>query len=61
MFDTLPSKLRLRFGNDPAEFLSFVEDPANDQEMIDLGLKPKPPLPEINGSSLEPDSVQKRL
>lgn len=60
MFDTLPSKLRLRFANDPAEFLSFVENPANEQEMIDLGLKAKPPLPEINGSSVEPDTVQKK-
>jgi len=37
-FDQLPAKVRARFGNDPAQFLDFIHDPANQQEMIDLGL-----------------------
>jgi len=37
-FEGLPSKLRLRFKNDPAEFLSFCEDPNNRSEAALLGL-----------------------
>lgn len=52
-FATLPSKLRARFENDPAQFLAFMEDPANQDEIIKLGLAtdsrppapPEPPTP----------------
>lgn len=44
-FASLPSKLRTRFGNDPAEFLAFVSDPANADELVELGLATKPPAP----------------
>lgn len=37
-FATLPSKLRARFNNDPGEFLAFMDDPANQDEAIRLGL-----------------------
>lgn len=37
-FDALSSKLRSRFGNDPSEFLAFVNDPKNAEEMVSLGL-----------------------
>lgn len=37
-FDSLPSKLRARFANDPAEFLAFVENPNNREEAKKLGL-----------------------
>lgn len=37
-FDTLPSNLRNRFTNDPAQFLDFVQNPANAEELISLGL-----------------------
>lgn len=44
-FDSLPSNLRLKFGNDPAQFLTFVGDPSNYDEMVSLGLaKAKPPV-----------------
>lgn len=43
-FMTLPSKIRSRFGNDPAEFLSFAHDPANRAEMSALGLLNPPPV-----------------
>lgn len=46
MFASVPAKIRARFGNDPAEFLSFVEDPANIEELRQLGLaKPAPAAP----------------
>lgn len=37
-FSTLPAKVRNRFGNDPAEFLAFMADPANQDEAIKMGL-----------------------
>lgn len=38
MFMELPSGMRNRFHNDPAEFLQFVHDPANKDEMAKLGI-----------------------
>ena len=38
MFDTVPAKLRARFGNDPAAFLEFVQDPENADQLVELGL-----------------------
>lgn len=49
-FDALPAKIRERFDNDPAEFLDFFNDPANGQEMIDLGLAEKPKLGSVSDS-----------
>ncbi|WNK13740.1 MAG: internal scaffolding protein [Microvirus sp.] len=37
-FSDLPAELRARFGNDPAQLLAFVEDPANLEEGVKLGL-----------------------
>ena len=37
-FQALPSKIRERFENDPARFLAFMENPKNQDEMIELGL-----------------------
>lgn len=37
-FDKLPSQLRNRFRNNPAELLQFMDDPDNRKEAIDLGL-----------------------
>ncbi|QCQ84588.1 internal scaffolding protein [Blackfly microvirus SF02] len=44
-FMTLPSKLRARFDNEPSQFLSFVTNPANADELRKLGLANK--IPEI--------------
>lgn len=44
-FATLPSHVRARFGNDPSQFLGFMADPANAEEMIRLGLATKPTPP----------------
>lgn len=38
LFDSLPSSLRTRFANDPAQFLAYVADEANRPEMLKLGL-----------------------
>lgn len=43
-FATLPSKVRERFQNNPAGFLAFVQDPANKDELVKLGLT-KPVAP----------------
>ncbi|QXP07881.1 MAG: internal scaffolding protein [Arizlama microvirus] len=37
-FMQLPATLRARFGNDPAQFVSFCSNPANKDELISLGL-----------------------
>lgn len=47
-FESLPSGLRNRFGNDPKNFLAFCSDPANKKEMGELGL-----LKEAAGDPLE--------
>jgi phage internal scaffolding protein len=37
-FMSLPAELRARFSNDPGEFISFVENPDNKEELGKLGL-----------------------
>ena len=37
-FESLPSSIRRRFNNDPAELVKFLEDPANREEAEKLGL-----------------------
>lgn len=44
-FMTLPSKVRARFGNDPAEFLAFTHDDKNREELLAMGLINPPPPP----------------
>ncbi len=48
MFAELPSPVRKRFNNNPAEFLQFVNDPENHEKLKDLVNPPKTPekLPE---------------
>ncbi len=41
-FATLPSSIRNRFNNEPAEFLAFVQDEDNMEEMEEMGLIDKP-------------------
>ncbi len=38
MFSDLPSSIRNKFGNDPAAFLDFAQDPDNADAMAELGL-----------------------
>lgn len=59
MFDALPAKLREHFGQDPGVFLDFVADPANLDEMKQLGLvRPEPvdPPGAPEGGAAEPPS-----
>ncbi len=44
-FAALPSRVRKRFNNDPAELMAFVMDEANREEAISLGLIEKPEEP----------------
>lgn len=41
VFGALPAKVRSRFQNDPAEFLDFVGNPNNGDELVALGLATK--------------------
>lgn len=44
-FMSYPADVRGRFDNDPAKFCAFVEDPANKDECIRLGILAKDPVP----------------
>ena len=44
-FQSLPSKIRQRFQNDPGQFLDFVQSEENREEAISLGL-----LPAVDGA-----------
>lgn len=47
-FESLPSALRARFDNSPAQFAQFVTDPANLEEGRKLGIfDPAPEAPEV--------------
>lgn len=57
-FMTIPGELRRRFNHDPAEFLAFVEDPANGDEMLKMGLRVAP-VPRETKEEVKPPSEQK--
>jgi len=65
-FMTLPAKVRDRFGQDPVEFLAFVSDPENLEEIQRLGLvkPPPPPTPPleviVKGAPEEPPPDNKK-
>lgn len=47
-FMTLPAEARKQFGNDPARFVQFVENPANGPDLVRMGLataRATPPQP----------------
>jgi len=57
-FDSLPSSVRKRFGNDPGEFVQFVSDPNNKEALYELGLATRPApadphLPGVGDSDLD--------
>lgn len=55
MFDALPSRIRKRFDNSPAQLLEFLADSANVSEAISLGLISAPVEPEPSpGNPVEP-------
>lgn len=56
-FLELPATIRERFGNEPDAFVRFVDDPANAQALVDLGLavaKDAPASPAQPGGSQTP-------
>lgn len=58
-FAALPSQVRERFLNDPARFVEFLADPANQDEAIRLGLAqdtrtPEPPPQKVEIVNPEP-------
>lgn len=65
-FMTLPAKVRDRFGQDPAQFLAFMADPENIDEVRKLGLTQAPevaPPPVeviIKGAPEEPSPDNKK-
>lgn len=57
VFEALPAVVRKRFDNDPALFLDFVDNPANADEMVSLGLAVAKPVvndPLFSGSVSKP-------
>lgn len=54
MFLTLPAKVRARFEHDPGAFLDFVGDPANEKEMVEMGLKKAPVAPPAPAPAPDP-------
>nr|QJB19010.1 MAG: internal scaffolding protein [Microvirus sp.] len=57
-FDSLDSRVRERFANDPEKFLEFASDPRNGEEMVTLGLATKRPM-EPKGDASKGDSKKK--
>lgn len=54
MFNSLDAKVRYRFNNDPGEFLAFVEDPNNLDELVKMGLANA--RPNVSGGPTTPVS-----
>lgn len=56
MFESVPSKIRAQFDNDPGKFLAFMQDEKNRDAIIKMGFDDKhlPPLP---ASPVEPMEV----
>jgi phage internal scaffolding protein len=48
-FDELPAYLRAKFDNNPQVFHEFVNNPANYEAMVELGLAIADPAPNIEG------------
>ena len=56
-FNALPSKLRTRFENNPAEMLKFLSNPDNTEEAIKLGLKNAPIIQEIVKEAITTETI----
>lgn len=60
LFEALPAGVRSRFANNPAEFLSFVADPANASELVSMGLTKSPPAASIPQRSEDSEGAGKQ-
>lgn len=45
-FASIPSKIRAHFDNDPAQYMDFVRNPENMQQLVDWGLAEPRPEPD---------------
>jgi len=54
-FMSLPSSIRARFSNDPAQFLEFVSNPDNHSEMVDLGLTKNVDVGNVTNEEIVPE------
>lgn len=45
-FQSVPAEMRNRFQNDPAQFLDFVQNPDNIDELVEMGLAEPPAITE---------------
>lgn len=62
MFDTVPGKIRAKFGNDPATFLAFVQDNNNYDEIKEMGLDVShltPPQAPIKTAAADPSGGER--
>lgn len=64
MFDALPSRIRERFANDPANLMEFLGNPKNRNEAIEMGLIENTPskgstepVKEVSASAATPAAV----
>lgn len=48
-FMSLDAELRAKFMNDPGQFLAFVEDPKNENELVSMGLAKKRSVDDSKG------------
>lgn len=67
MFETVPSRIRNKFHNDPAEFLTFMQDDSNYDAIVEMGFDashltppapPEPPVPPAPSTPPEPPPAQ---
>lgn len=54
MFDEIPATIRKQFNNDPAQFIEFVNNPANADKLVELGLAEKLPQQSSTTTVAEP-------
>lgn len=52
-FESLPSELRAKFDNDPAQLISFLSDEKNNAEAVKIGLKIERKAPETIQGAME--------
>lgn len=58
-FMTIPADIRARFENDPGQFLDFVQNPKNADELVKLGLATEPVIPVTPQKEATPPSKGK--
>lgn len=59
-FMSLPARVRSRFDNNPHEFVEFVSNPENIEEMVRLGLAVERPVP-LNTPPADPTAPPPQL